>query len=236
VAGAFVQQASAPSQVRHLLDRAVRTAVGERRVTASILPNDLQEMPSKEPSRAHGTVHSGFGYLRSRVTPYEADFQRAAQVLSGGKRVAILVGAGALKGGALFKAVAEKFGARVAKARLGKAVLPDELPWVTGSIGPGDRAQLLADERMQHAADDRSGFPDSEFLPEEGHARVVQIDLSPDTLSLRYPMEVNLVGNAGETLQALLPLLEHKVERKWRGRIERWRADWDKKLEKTCVG
>lgn len=236
VAGAFVQQASTPSQVRHLVDRAVRTAIGERRVTALILPNDLQEAEYKAPGREHGTVHSGVGYRKPRVVPYESDLQRAADVLNAGEKVAILVGAGALAATDQVIAVAEKLGAGAAKALLGKAVLPDDLPWVTGSIG------LLGTEtsyKLMTECDTLlmigSGFPYSEFLPKEGQARGVQIDLQPDMLSLRYPMEVNLVGDAAETLAALLPLLEHKTSRKWRKKVEGWHATWEKTLEKRAL-
>lgn len=236
VAGAFVQQASTPSQVRHLVDRAVRTAIGERRVTALILPNDLQEAEYKAPGREHGTVHSGVGYSKPRVVPYESDLQRAADVLNAGEKVAILVGAGALAATDQVIAVAEKLGAGAAKALLGKAVLPDDLSWVTGSIG------LLGTEtsyKLMTECDTLlmigSGFPYSEFLPKEGQARGVQIDLQPDMLSLRYPMEVNLVGDAAETLAALLPLLEHKTSRKWRKKVEGWHATWEKTLEKRAL-
>ncbi|MHC8406746.1 thiamine pyrophosphate-requiring protein [Pseudomonas sp. TMB3-21] len=236
VAGAFVQQASEPSQVRHLVDRAVRTAVGERRVTALILPNDLQDAEYKEPERAHGTVHSGVGYSKPRVVPYDADLRRAADVLNAGEKVAILVGAGALQATDQVIAVAEKLGAGVAKALLGKAVLPDDLPWVTGSIGllgtePSYKLMMECDTLLMIG----SGFPYSEFLPKEGHARGVQIDLQPDMLSLRYPMEVNLVGDSAETLAALLPLLQHKTPRKWRKKIEGWHASWEKTLEKRAL-
>ena len=236
VAGAFVQQASAPSQVRHLVDRAVRTAIGERRVTALILPNDLQEMPYSDPPRAHGTLHSGIGYSKPRVVPYEEDLRRAAEVLDAGKKVAILVGAGALHATDEVIEVAEALGAGVAKALLGKAALPDDLPWVTGAIG------LLGTEpsyRMMEECDTLlmigSGFPYAEFLPGEGKARGVQIDLQPDMLSLRYPMEVNLTGDAADTLRALLPLLTRKTDRGWRARIEKWRADWERTLEKRAL-
>lgn len=236
VAGAFVQQASTPEQVRHLLDRAVRTAFGERRVTAIILPNDLQDLPYHEPPKAHGTVHSGIGYSRPRVVPFEQDLQRAADVLNAGRKVAILVGAGALQATEQVIAVAETLGAGVAKALLGKAVVPDDLPWVTGAIGllgtePSYRLMSECDTLLMIG----SGFPYAEFLPGEGQARGVQIDLQPDMLSLRYPMEVNLVGDASETLRALLPLLEHKTERRWRDKVEGWRADWDKTLEKRAL-
>ena len=236
VAGAFVQQATVPSQVRHLLDRAVRTAVGERRVTAIILPNDLQEAAYEPPARAHGTVHSGVGYSKPRVVPYEADLQRAADVLNAGEKVAILVGAGALAATDEVIAVAEALGAGVAKALLGKAAVPDDLPWVTGSIGllgtePSYKLMTECDTLLMIG----SGFPYSEFLPQEGQARGVQIDLQPDMLSLRYSMEVNLVGDAAETLAALLPLLTNKTQRKWRKKVEGWRATWEKTLEKRAL-
>jgi pyruvate dehydrogenase (quinone) len=236
VAGAFVQQASAPAQVRHLLDRAVRTAVGERRVTALILPNDLQDMEYTAPPHKHGTLHSGVGYHKPKVVPYEEDLQRAAEVLNAGKKVAILVGAGALHATDEVIAIADKLGAGVAKALLGKAVVPDELPWVTGSIGllgtePSDNLMAGCDTLLMIG----SGFPYAEFLPREGHARGVQIDLQPDMLSLRYPMEVNLQGDSADTLRALLPLIEEKTDRAWRKKIEHWRADWDKTLEKRAL-
>ncbi|WP_312938399.1 thiamine pyrophosphate-requiring protein [Stutzerimonas nitrititolerans] len=236
VAGAFVQQASAPAQVRHLVDRAIRIAVGERRVTAIILPNDLQEAEYSEPPRAHGTLHSGIGYTRPKMVPYEADLQRAAEVLNAGEKVAILVGAGALDATDEVVAVAERLGAGVAKALLGKAALPDDLPWVTGAIGllgtePSYKLMTECDTLLMIG----SGFPYSEFLPEEGQARGVQIDLKADMFGLRYLMEVNLHGDAAETLRALLPLLTEKTERKWRGEIEQWRADWEEKLEARAM-
>ncbi|QXI50976.1 thiamine pyrophosphate-requiring protein [Pseudomonas alvandae] len=236
VAGAFVEQASAPAQVRHLLDRAVRTAVGERRVTALILPNDLQDLEYTPPPHKHGTLHSGVGYRKPKVVPYEEDLRRAADVLNAGKKVAILVGAGALHATDEVIAIADKLGAGVAKALLGKAVVPDELPWVTGSIGllgtePSDNLMAGCDTLMMIG----SGFPYAEFLPGEGQARGVQIDLQPDMLSLRYPMEVNLQGDSADTLRALLPLIEEKTDRAWRKKIEGWRADWDKTLEKRAL-
>lgn len=236
VAGAFVQQASTPAQVRHLVDRAIRIAIGERRVTAIILPSDLQELPYQEPPRVHGTVHSGVGFSIPRTVPYESDLQRAASVLNKGRKVAMLVGAGALGATDEVIAVADRLGAGVAKALLGKAVLPDDLPWVTGSIGllgtePSYKMMLECDTLLMVG----SGFPYSEFLPKEGQARGVQIDLAPDMLSLRYPMEVNLVGDAGETLRALLPLLESRQDSSWRDGIARNMDAWWRKLESRAM-
>jgi pyruvate dehydrogenase (quinone) len=234
VAGDFVHQASTPAQVRHLVDRAVRIAVANRTVTALILPNDLQQMAYEEPERVHGTVHSGFGYRAPKVVPYEDDLRAAAEVLNAGKKVAILVGAGALGATEEVIAIADRLGAGAAKALLGKAVLPDELPWVTGSIG------LLGTEPSWDLMRDcdtllmiGSGFPYSEFLPEEGQAKAVQIDINPGMLSLRYPMDVNLVGDARETLNALLPLIEQK-EDKWRRTVEKNVTAWWKLLDKRA--
>jgi pyruvate dehydrogenase (quinone) len=236
VAGAFIEQASAPAQVRHLVDRAIRIALGERRVTAIILPNDLQEARYSEPPRKHGTVHSGIGFTKPKTMPYDADLRRAADVLNSGKKVAILVGAGALGATDEVIAVADRLNAGAAKALLGKAVLPDALPWVTGSIGllgtkPSYEMMMECDTLFMIG----SGFPYSEFLPKEGQARGVQIDLAPDMLSLRYPMEVNLVGDAAETLRAILPLLKAKPDTKWRDGIEKGVAAWWKTLEARAM-
>jgi pyruvate dehydrogenase (quinone) len=236
VAGAFVAQASAPAQVRHLIDRAVRTALGERRVTAIILPNDLQEAAYEEPPRKHGTVHSSVGFSKPKTIPYETDLRRAADVLNSGKKVALLVGAGALPATGEVIAVADRLQAGAAKALLGKAALPDDLPWVTGSIGllgtkPSYEMMMECDTLLMIG----SGFPYSEFLPKEGHARGVQIDIAPDMLSLRYPMEVNLVGDAAETLRALLPLLTQKNDGKWRATIGKNVKEWWKTLEARAM-
>ena len=236
VAGAYVQQATAPAQVRHLIDRAVRIAKGERRVTALIFPNDLQDVSYEEPPRKHGTLHSGVGYTDPKVVPYDVDLRRAADVLNAGKKVAILVGAGALHATDEVIAVANRLGAGAAKALLGKAALPDELPWVTGSIGllgtkPSWDLMTGCDTLLMVG----SGFPYSEFLPKEGSARGVQIDLKPDMLSIRYPMEVNLVGDSAETLRALLPLLDEKSDRSWRATIEKGVASWWKEAEARAM-
>jgi pyruvate dehydrogenase (quinone) len=236
VAGAFVEQASTPAQVRHLVDRAIRIALGERRVTAIILPNDLQELPFKEPARKHGTVHSGVGFSKPKTVPEDADLRRAAEVLNSGKKVAMLVGAGALGATDELIAVADKLQAGAAKALLGKAALPDDLPWVTGSIGmlgtkPSYDLMMNCDTLLMVG----SGFPYSEFLPKEGDARGVQIDLAPDMLSLRYPMEVNLVGDAATTLKALLPLLETKSDTSLRDEIADGLGKWWKLLEKRAM-
>ena len=237
VAGAFVQQASTPAQIRHLIDRAMRIASTDRKVTAIILPNDLQEEPAVEkPPHRHGTVHSGIGAPRSHLLPDEAELRRAAEMLNDGKKVAMLVGAGALGATDEVIDVAEKLGAGVAKALLGKAAVPDDLPWVTGSIGLlGTKPSWDLMQGCDTLLMVGSGFPYSEFLPQEGKARGVQIDNAADMLSLRYPMDVNLLGDSKQTLRALLPMLQQKTDRSWRQRVEKQVADWWKVLEARAM-
>lgn len=241
VAGAYVQQPSVAAQVRHVVDRAVRIALSRRTVTAIVLPNDLQELEYEAPPRKHGTAHSGVGYAAPEVLPRQEDLQRAADVLNAGHRVAMLVGAGAMQATDEVIAVAERLHAGVAKALLGKAVVPDDLPWVTGSIGllgtkPTDEMMSSCDTLLMVG----SGFPYSEFLPKEGDARAVQIDIDAGMLSLRYPMEVSLVGDSAATLRALLPLLEQKSQESWRNRIvhanERWQRVLDERAQAPTGG
>ena len=235
VAREYVEMVVVPAQMRHVIDSAFRIAAAERCPTCIIVPNDLQEMPAEEPPREHGTIHSGIGYATARPVPSDDLLARAAEVLNAGKKVAILVGAGALNATDEVIAVADRLQAGVAKALLGKAVLPDDLPWVTGTIGllgtkPSYRMMTECDTLLMVG----SGFPYSEFLPEEGQARGVQIDIDPRMISLRYPMEVNLVGDSAATLRLLLPLLEQKDERKWRDGLAKDVSAWWDTLDKRA--
>ena len=237
VAHEYVHMAVTPVQVRHLIDRAIRIALDQRTVTCVILPNDIQEMEAVPvPPAEHGTVHSGVGYVRPRVVPDAATLQRAADVLNAGKKVAMLVGAGALGATDEVIAVAERLGAGVAKALLGKAVVPDTLPYVTGSIGLlGTRPSWQMMSECDTLLMVGSAFPYSEFLPEEGKARGVQIDIDGRRLSLRYPMEVPMVGDARETLTQLLPLLAPRPDTAWRQKIEEDVERWWRVLEKRAL-
>ncbi|MET4116485.1 pyruvate dehydrogenase (quinone) [Bradyrhizobium sp. JR1.5] len=232
VAGAYVMQASSPAQIRHLIDRSIRTALARRTPTVIILPNDIQEEPYEDPPRAHGTLHSGVGYSAPGIKPRDADLDRAAEVLNAGKKVAMLIGAGALNATEEVIAVADRLSAGCAKALLGKAALPDDLPWVTGSIGllgtePSYNMMMECDTLLMVG----SGFPYSEFLPKEGAARGVQIDIDASMMAIRFPMEVGLVGDAAETLRALLPRLAPKTDGAWRQGIQDDVAKWWKTLD-----
>jgi pyruvate dehydrogenase (quinone) len=227
VASEYVQTAMAPAQLRHLIDRAIRIARAERTVTAIIIPNDLQEEEMAEAPHAHATIHSGIGFSSPRVIPNDDDLRRAADVLNAGRKVAMLIGIGAMNAADEVIEVADLLGAGVAKALLGKAVLPDDLPFVTGSIGllgtkPSYTLMAECDTLLMVG----SSFPYPEFLPEEGQARGVQIDIDGRMLSIRYPMEVNLTGDSRESLRALLPLLERKSDRSWREQLEGEIRDW----------
>ena len=234
VASEYVHMATHPAQVRHLVDRAVRIALEHRTVTCLIFPNDLQEEPAvPTPPREHGSVHSGIGRAGHSLVPNAAALDAAAEILNAGSKVAILAGAGALHATDELVAVADTLGAGIAKALLGKAAVPDDLPFVTGSIGllgtkPSWDLMTECDTLLMVG----SAFPYSEFLPEEGQARGVQIDIDGRMLSLRYPMELSLVGDSKATLAALLPRLRRKDDRSWRERIEKDVERWWRVLEK----
>ncbi|OJT22145.1 thiamine pyrophosphate-requiring protein [Archangium sp. Cb G35] len=232
VASEYITMVTHPSAVRHAVDRALRIARAERTVTCVIIPNDIQEEPYQPPPRVHGSIHSSVGYSEPRVIPQEKDLKRAAEVLNAGKKVAMLVGAGALRAADELIEVADLLGAGVAKALLGKAVLPDSLPFVTGAIGllgtrPSWDMMMECDTLLMVG----TSFPYSEFLPPEGQARGVQIDLDGRMLAIRYPMEVPLTGDSKETLRALIPLLKRKEDRNWRDGLEKSIRQWWKASE-----
>jgi pyruvate dehydrogenase (quinone) len=228
VASEFVQVCMTPEQAPHLVDRALRIAKATRSVTCVIIPNDVQEAPFQEPPRMHGAVQSSSQpALAGEMVPDPAALGRAAEILNGGERVAILIGQGAKGAVAEVEQIADVLGAGVAKALNGRAVLPDDLPYVTGSIGLlGTKPSNDMIEGCDTFLMIGSSFPYSEWLPEPGQARGVQIDIDARLVGLRYPMEVNLVGDAAQTLRALIPLLDRKTDRGWREEIERNVARW----------
>src|SRR5437588_5914652 len=237
VAPEFCQTAYEPSQIRHLVDRAHRIALDQRTVTCLIVPNDLAEMPAApKPPHEHGSVHSSPGWRAPRVVPTDGDLKRAAAILDAGEKVAILVGQGAIGAHEEVEQVANKLGAGVAKALLGKTAVDDSLPFVTGSIGllgtkPSWDLMMGCDTLLMVG----SSFPYSEFLPQEGKARGVQIDIDGRMLNIRYPMEVGLIGDAKLTLEGLIPLVRHKTERKWREQIEGEIEDWWRLIEDRAM-
>jgi pyruvate dehydrogenase (quinone) len=237
VAHEYVHTAMTPEQVRHLVDRSLRSALATRSPSTLIFPIDVQEADAiTTPAHKHATVHSGPGYVSPRVLPCPEDLQKLADILNAGERVAILAGQGCLCASKELAEVADVLGAGVAKALLGKAVLPDHLPFVTGAIGllgtkPSWDMMMNCDTFLMVG----SSFPYPEFVPKEGQARGVQIDIDGRMLSIRYPMELAVVGDSRMALHALLPLLKRKTNRKWRNWIEEQVARWWKVLEARAM-
>jgi pyruvate dehydrogenase (quinone) len=228
VAAAYVQQVNTPAQLRHCIDRALRIAQAQRTVTAIILPADVQDMKAV-PMQPAGikSIHTGAGFVKTRVLPEESELDRAADVLNSGEKVAILVGAGALHATDEVIAAADVLGAGIAKALLGKAAVPDDVPFCTGSIGllgtrPSWNMMRNADTLLMIG----SSFPYSNFLPPIGKARGVQIDIDARMLSIRFPMEVMLCGDSAATLKELLPRLKRKTDRAWQERIIKDVDEW----------
>jgi pyruvate dehydrogenase (quinone) len=237
VAHEYVQMATHPAQVRHLIDRAARIALAERTVTALIFPNDLQELSAiPKPPRKHARLRSSIDYTSPTVLPKAADLERAAEVLNSGERVAMLVGQGALHASEEVEEVAELLGAGVAKALLGKGVLSDNLSYVTGAIGLlGTKPSWDMMQNCDTLLMVGTNMPYSDFLPQDGQARGVQIDIDGRMLGFRYPTEVNLVGDSKQTLHSLIPLLRRKADRSWREWIERRIEHWWRVVEARAM-
>jgi pyruvate dehydrogenase (quinone) len=237
VASEYVQMVTTPEQLPAVVDRALRIAKSRRTVTCLIIPTDLQEAKAvKELPHTTKVNPTSAAYTEPRVLPCEADLRRAADVLNAGKKVAILIGAGARRACDEVIETAELLGAGVAKALLGKDALPDDLPYVTGSIG------LLGTKPSWDLMQDcdtllmiGTAFPYAQFLPEWEQVRAVQIDLDPTMIGLRFPTEVNLVGDSRETLRALIPLLTRKEDRAWREEIEEAVRDWWKLMGEQAM-
>jgi pyruvate dehydrogenase (quinone) len=227
VCSEYVQMCTVPKQLPNLIDRAIRVALSEGAPTAIIVPSDVFELPYEPPGHAFKQVPSSLGMSEARVVPDDAALRRTADLLNAGHKVAMLVGQGARGCVAELTEVAELLGAGAAKALLGKDVLPDDLPWVTGSIGLlGTTASWHLMMECDTLLTVGSNFPYTQFMPKLDQARAVQIDRSGKWIGMRYPYEINLVGDAKTTLRALIPLLERKTDRSWREKIEKWVDSW----------
>ena len=227
VAGEYLQMVTVPEQLPNVLDRAVRIAVAERTVTAVVIPSDVQELDYSPPTHAFKMVPSSLGVQWPAVSPDTDAVRRAADLLNSGSKVAMLVGSGARGARAELEEVADLLGAGVAKALLGKDVLSDELPYVTGSIGLlGTRPSYDMMRGCDTLLTVGSSFPYTQFMPAFDQARAVQVDVDPKQIGMRYPYEVNLVGDAAATLRTLIPLLHRKEDRGWREDLESSVARW----------
>jgi pyruvate dehydrogenase (quinone) len=237
VASDYLVEVNVASQLPNALDRAIRTALARRAPTALVIPSDLQEQPYSAPGHEFKHVPSSDAmYVRPVVDPQSDQIRRAADILNAGSRVAILIGQGARSAAAQVRELAELTGAGVAKALLGKDVLSDDLPYVTGSIGLlGTRPSYEMMRECDTLVIIGSNFPYSQFLPDFGQARAIQIDIDGAAIGMRYPTEVNIVADAESALRALLPLVEPKQDRSWREGIERGVARWWETLERQSM-
>jgi pyruvate dehydrogenase (quinone) len=232
----YIQMCTVPQQIPNLIDRAIRIALSEHAPTCVVVPSDVFDLGYEPPGHAFKQVPSSLGLSQSTVVPDDAAVRHAADILNAGDKVAMLVGQGARGCVAELTEVAELLGAGAAKALLGKDVLPDDLPWVTGSIG------LLGTTASYHLMMDcdtlltvGSNFPYTQFMPKLDQARAVQIDRSGKWIGMRYPYELNLVGDAKATLRALIPRLQRKPEREWREKVESDVADWWTTAERRAM-
>ena len=227
VASDYVQMVTVPEQLPNVVDRAIRIAETRRAPTALIIPNDVQELDYAAPTHEFKMVPSSFGLTRPTIGADPDGVRRAAEILNQGTKVAILAGQGASGCEAELRQVVDLLGAGVAKALLGKDVLSDELPWVTGSIGLlGTRPSYEMMRDCDTLLTVGSNFPYTQFLPDLDQARAVQVDIDGAMIGMRYPYEVNLVGDAAATLRQLIPLLDRKDDRSWQqglvDNVERW--------------
>jgi len=232
VASDYVQMVTVPEQLPNVLDRAIRVALAERAPTAVIIPSDVQELAYSAPAHAFKMVPSSLGVEWPATVPDDRRIAQAAEILNSGGKVAILAGQGARGARAELELVADLLGAGVAKPLLGKDVLSDDLPYVTGAVGllgtrPSYEMMMNCDTLLTVG----SSFPYTQFLPGFGQARGVQIDIDGKFIGMRYPYELNLIGDSAATLRALIPHLRRKVDRSWREGIEENVAKWWRSMD-----
>jgi pyruvate dehydrogenase (quinone) len=228
VCAQFVQAAHTPEQVPMLVDKAFRTAIATRSPTCVVLPHDVQNAAAPDPTaHQHGVLVTSPGLRPARVVPRDDDVRAAAELLSSGERVAILVGQGAYGAAAEIVELADRLGAGVTASLLGKPVLDETLPFhtgVMGHLGTTASAELMrgCDTLLLVGTND----PWTEFYPKPGQARAVQIDIDGRRLGVRYPVEVPLLGDAAETLRALLAVVKPQDNQGWRSQVEQWVRRW----------
>lgn len=235
VAG-YVQTVTTPMQAQLVVDRAVRIAAAQRCPTVVILPADIQNADMEDLVLEHWVSRTGVGHASTALTPPDTELLRAAEVLNAGSKVAMLVGQGARGATEEVIAVAERLGAGIITALLGKDVIPGDLPYHTQQLGLlGSRPSYDMMQDCDTLLMVGSNYPYAEFLPATGQARGVQIDLSARHLSLRYPMEVNLAGDAKATLAALLPHLKQQDDRSWQEQVVEGMKDWNEVTEREAM-
>ncbi|NHA69150.1 thiamine pyrophosphate-requiring protein [Phycicoccus flavus] len=232
----FVQTVLTPEHAPLVVDKAVRLAAARRGPAVVILPVDVQELEMEEPGVAHGISRSGVGHASPRFAPTEDSLREAAEVLNAGSKVAMLVGQGARGARAEVLAVAERLGAGIITALLGKDVVPGDVPYHTQQLGLlGSRPSYEMMQDCDTLLLVGTNFPYAEFLPESGAVRAVQIDTDPGHLGIRYPTEVNLWGDAGATLAGLLPHLHQQEDLSWQEGIADGMREWREETTRVAM-
>jgi pyruvate dehydrogenase (quinone)/pyruvate decarboxylase len=228
-------QVSGPRHALLVGNRACRTALGNRGVAHLAVAKDVQAMKlSADPMSMEnkGARTSSAKVFRTEA-PGREQLQRAADLLNAGKRTAILVGQGALGARTEVERLADLLGAPVAKALLGRAVLADDSPLTTGGIGHiGTAPSSWIMEQCDTLLILGSTMPWLDFYPKPGQARGIQVDLNPDRIGLRYPVEMGLVGDVGATVGGLLPLLKRLDDRSFLTETQARMRDWNSLLER----
>ncbi len=226
----YNERITGPAHVHNALDDAIRTAMARKGVAHLCIPKDIQDWKVTDfpPTKANIRGHSGDRTAPTPLVPDREELQAAAEIINQGKKVAILAGRGALKCGNQVLQLAEKAGAPIAKALLGKAVLPDDSPYTTGGIGllgtaPSQDSMRACDTLIIIG----SGFPYMEFYPKPGQDKCVQIDIDASRIELRHPVDVGLVGDCGHILNALLPLIERKSDRSFLESAQKSMQGWN---------
>jgi pyruvate dehydrogenase (quinone) len=238
VAAQYVQAVLAPEQATLVIDRAFRTALATRSPCVVVLPHDLQVAPAPdEIPHEHGVVPTVPQWRPPRVVPAHDDISQAAAVLNAGQRLAVLVGQGAREAGDRVRAVAERLGAGVTTSLLGKPWWDESLPYSCGVMGHlGTTASGWLLDQCDTLLVVGSNDPWTEFYPAPGQARAVQVDIDGRHLGNRYPIEVGLVGDAAETLDALLPLLRRRDESDWRAEVVQRVRGWHELAAERAAG
>ncbi|HEU4625406.1 MAG TPA: thiamine pyrophosphate-dependent enzyme [Steroidobacteraceae bacterium] len=227
-----------PAHVRNVTELACRAALAYRGVAHVTVPKDMQDLSVQHDERSKRNVpgHGSDVFAPIPRLPDEAGLQRAADVLNAGKRIVIMAGRGAIGAGAELEETANRLGAVIVKPLLGKAAVPDDSPFTTGSVGlVGTKPSQEALERCDTLFIVGSSFPYIEFYPEPGQARAVQIDIDPLRIGLRYPIEVALVGDALATLRHLLPLLKRNENRDFLTSAQKGMAEWRERMQERAT-
>jgi pyruvate dehydrogenase (quinone) len=231
----YVETVATPDAVGVVVDTAFRTAMLRKQPAVVVLPHDVQAMAYEEPAAEHWVSRSSDVAPSTRIVPPRDEIERFAEILNAGEKVTFLVGAGARGATDLVLAAAEKTGAGIITALRGKDVVPSDVPYHTQQVGLlGSRPSLTQIKECDTIVLLGTNYPYGEYLPATGQARGVQVDIKPEQLGLRYPTELNLWGDVGATLEAVLPLLTEQADRSWQEQLAAEMREWEAEMARQA--